>query len=521
MTSVLKYRTVILIILCILLMIALLVTVNHDKCITTNFTREHFTSQGWTYTAKQNNIDSQLNKNGDINTINITHESNTIKHFTNSLPLGAPSNVVYIWCKKKIFTFRNYLSVTSVIKFVHPPVITFVYEDYPLQDKANYNTWLQQIRDQFPFWLEYKHKKHKNGKRSFCSAGGNEVSREAVADVVQKFNLSSGQGSSVLYVSSNTVFTEPFQAVHSNNKSIRIMKTIRGYFLFSANGNETIVACVQVDHNTYLPSVSNSCVQLKSELHPENIIDNNSSTAAILRQVFYGDKRIPMPEMDTNTKAPNIAHYVWLGGGEMNVTFYISILSVLFIAKIDHIYIHGDKPPRGPNWGEVSSTYRHQVHRVVRYRPPGIFNQTISVLAHLADVIKSDIMYKYGGIMLDPDILFIRPIDPILYHYEAVISLDLANNSPFPDMFNMGISISKPRSRFAQMWIESERSFVDKDWLWNCGAVTYKLWERNPRIALISRQLQLMCFRHKCHPFWVPRRVYRVIKSSLKSSSNN
>ena len=121
-------------------------------------------------------------------------------------------------------------------------------------------------------------------------------------------------------------------------------------------------------------------------------------------------------------------------------------------------------------------------------------------------------MYKYGGIMLDPDIIFIRPIDTMLYHYEAVISLDHTTYPPFPDMFNLGISISKPQSQFAKMWIESERNFLDGVWLWNVGAATYKLWERNPSIALISRHLQIMCNRYRtCRPFWVPRQVYQVI----------
>ena len=432
------------------------------------------------------------------------------------LPQDAPSNVIYIWCGKKMFTFRNYLSVKSVIKFIQPPVITFIYEHYPVKDNASYNTWLQELEQEFPFWVAHH---YRNGT-AICS-GEKESLKAAILDIIHSFHPLTSHEYHILYVLPNTVFTQPIQLKHYHKKSVQSTETINGYLLYNADKKQsTIIKCPQIDHNTHLLQASSSCVRLKSEFYPEDIIQNNSTMAAILRQVFYGDTRVRALKVDMITKAPNIAHYVWLGGGKMDLTFYLSVLSAIFIAKIDTIYIHGDKPPRGAYWNEVSLRYRHTVQMVVRYRSPGIFNQTISVVPHLADAIKSDIMYKYGGIMLDPDIIFIRPIDPILYHYEAVISLDIANNPPFPDMFNMGISISKPRSRFAKMWIESERNFVDKDWLWNCGAVTYKLWERDPGIALISRQLQMFCYQYKCHPLWAPRHIYQVILLGFFSKEN-
>src|SRR6218665_1408781 len=59
--------------------------------------------------------------------------------------------VYYLWCTKKSFEFRNYLSATSVIKHLQPDKVVLFYKDYPIVDPSIYNIWLDEILQKYPY----------------------------------------------------------------------------------------------------------------------------------------------------------------------------------------------------------------------------------------------------------------------------------------------------------------------------------------------------------------------------------
>ena len=109
--------------------------------------------------------------------------------------------------------------------------------------------------------------------------------------------------------------------------------------------------------------------------------------------------------------------------------------------------------------------------------------------------------------MMDPDIFFLNEIPEELLHYDVVIPGRSGSvNRGYPAIMNMGLTISKPHSEFAKMWLQSEQSFVDEDWNWNCGRKTYKMWERRPQMAVFEPILRMIVCngRKKCTPNWQP-----------------
>jgi len=68
---------------------------------------------------------------------------------------------------------------------------------------------------------------------------------------------------------------------------------------------------------------------------------------------------------------PNIAHMIWIGGGPMDYLFYLSVLSLLYVAKVDTVYIHGDLEPPGENWKSIMSMEktRDRVKFITRTQP--------------------------------------------------------------------------------------------------------------------------------------------------------
>lgn len=83
----------------------------------------------------------------------------------------APNNVFFVWCGKRWFEFRHYLSVISVIKNLDPDNIYFYYDNYPIMDHWIYNNWISYIKSDFPFFKIIEMKSaclgHKNYNRDW------------------------------------------------------------------------------------------------------------------------------------------------------------------------------------------------------------------------------------------------------------------------------------------------------------------------------------------------------------------
>ena len=62
-----------------------------------------------------------------------------------------------------------------------------------------------------------------------------------------------------------------------------------------------------------------------------------------------------------------------------------SVLSALHVAKMDHVYFHGDRQPQG-SWWEALRT--ENVTFILLDPPRSVFQQAIGVPAHAADLVR-------------------------------------------------------------------------------------------------------------------------------------
>ena len=76
-----------------------------------------------------------------------------IDNYTEQLnPDAVPNQVFYYWCgEARMFEYQHYLSMKSVIRVLRPDNIDFIHDHYPVLDKHEYNSWLTELRDEFPF----------------------------------------------------------------------------------------------------------------------------------------------------------------------------------------------------------------------------------------------------------------------------------------------------------------------------------------------------------------------------------
>ena len=253
--------------------------------------------------------------------------------------------------------------------------------------------------------------------------------------------------------------------------------------------------------------VSDVCFQLEpydmhraaTNLDPEGIMFSPTALASQLRLIMYGSRAYPEQKPDNKHLAPNIAHYAWLGGNKMPYTFFLSVLSAIFLGKVDKVYIHGETHPTGELWTKLlNMDTENRVQHVLWNRTVLIYQQKVEQTANQADLIKASVMWLQGGIIMDPDLVFVRPPDPEHFHYEALVTLGGG-----PRMLNPSVAISKPKSEYSHLWLESLREFENDHYVWNCCKNMYRIWERKPTIAKAVRNFNLICRFGKCYPTWL------------------
>ena len=103
----------------------------------------------------------------------------------------------------------------------------------------------------------------------------------------------------------------------------------------------------------------------------------------------------------TGMNIPRLAHYVWFGMKNMTFGMYLSFLSSVHVLKPDRILIHGDGRLQGEFWDKVR---KHPLVTLVFRDPPiSIFSKAVVYTSHRSDVVRADVLDKYGGVYMDWD----------------------------------------------------------------------------------------------------------------------
>lgn len=135
--------------------------------------------------------------------------------------------------------------------------------------------------------------------------------------------------------------------------------------------------CIHVDEYTSQKVRRVSCLYQTKALFPKDIWNLESPFGRLARSIFYGSSKIKRPTPSNETLVPNIAHVVWLGGGSMDFLFLLCILSLLNVAKVEAVYLHGDGPPTGLYWDLIKHDKR--LHLIYRDYPGMVYGTEVKV----------------------------------------------------------------------------------------------------------------------------------------------
>jgi len=136
--------------------------------------------------------------------------------------------------------------------------------------------------------------------------------------------------------------------------------------------------CGRIHHIYHRPDLINhtgACLVVSGDgferFYPMDIWEREDAFGRLTRRLFYGTEAIRRPAPSSGDLVPNIGHMIWVGGGQMSYVFYLSVLSLLYVAGLDVVYIHGNMPPTGPLWEEIKTLpqTRDRVKFILRTLP--------------------------------------------------------------------------------------------------------------------------------------------------------
>ena len=407
----------------------------------------------------------------------------TIRTLSNGSREGL-TQAMTVWCGYRTFEFRHLLSILSTIQFAKPDIFYFYYDTFPKSDE--YNQWIQYVIVHYPFFRFIANK-------NFCK--DKAVDDIYVRRVLTKYHKHGIYVSSDIFIALDNDYNtkENLQAFHKNNK-LQIFKYTSKQLPFD-------IACGGVTHITDSVDTEVKCFDFKTTRYfiPENIWDCQSELCDSIRYNVYNQKQPVKHQRNNFIVIPKIIHFVYYKQKTMPFYFYMSVLSFLYIGNFTDIYIHCDQNIAGFHWSNLMKDpiARQKVHLVYRHNAQSVYGQSVRNIPHSADTGKIDVLYKYGGIVVDPDAMMIKNIDEEMFYYNAIMAYDILQREPFAIHLNLGIMMARPQSTFTKIFRESMRKHFDGMWLWNAGQVPYKILEYNPYLATISTKLQFLVAEDK------------------------
>ena len=426
------------------------------------------------------------------------------------LPDLAPAILHYLWCGGRTFEFRHYLALRSACRAVKPDKVYIHYERLPVQDEQGYYQWFNETLAQTNHLLL----RPLNG--SECPRSGTAQRYILVLNLLEQFGG--------IYVPEDSLWVD--FPVHLRSSPIvsgilpvspfiyedGIIVAKKRAFIKPSNHEEMLITlslgkheqdelkpCAK-EHAYNMDTNGHNiiCVRITKEIFPKDIWNMDTKLGMLIRVVAYGITTIHH-KYTNKLPIPKIAHYICV---DCNLTFssYLSMLSSVFVAGLNKVYVHGVQAPAGPWWARLVIDPRFVF--VYREYPETLYHKATMSPEQAVAVMRADILLKYGGVYLDQNVLWTQRIPESYFGYEAVASPHWHLYGRWPDSVNHGTIMSKRNARYITKVREILQKNKENPHWFNDQFLSYKILERHPDVLKLDRHLQVICLNHNCHPTW-------------------
>ena len=421
-----------------------------------------------------------------------------------NLPTEQPiPRIVHMLLWTDSLTFRNYLSILSVWKILNPYQIILYTRTKFMTKEFEYDDWFLKATSRISSLQVMK--------LDVLDMYNYTVQTEldVALSVLKKFGG--------VYVNINTIINADLWT--GSNESFVVGSTADWFIVYIAiarNANVPdkfiIKQSTESRHISSFPCVtsktftdSDICCTMEKGLFPYHIMRDNSSFGYLARTLFYGKPEVPEPKASF-PPIPKLVHYVWFGEKDIDYSMFMSFLSTQRFVKPLKIYIYVDHNISRPYFDKMLAYSNVQV--VYYGSLYTVFQKPLAKTLHVSDIIRADVLMRYGGVYVDWDVYWLKLADELFTRgHETIASLDFFKDmfprQGFPDTINMGVLLARPGSRFLLLWHDSFKKYTGKHHTYHAVELVYKLYEEHPDLLVIDKRLQVMCHFLRCHPLWI------------------
>ena len=181
---------------------------------------------------------------------------------------------------------------------------------------------------------------------------------------------------------------------------------------------------------------------------------------------------------------PRIVHFTWglKGDGAFTFALYLAIRAAQASIAPSAIKIHYTRLDRENRWFKALES-----HLTLVYHDPAEYLDAAGFgagghrkewhVAHVADVLRLQILRDEGGIYLDSDAYALQSFDAILRGARDVVMAHEGGNRY--GMAN-AVVVAKKGAPFVERWLKEYESFDEQDWNWHSVVLPKKLAARFP-----------------------------------------
>ncbi|OAF67281.1 hypothetical protein A3Q56_04965 [Intoshia linei] len=195
-------------------------------------------------------------------------------------------------------------------------------------------------------------------------------------------------------------------------------------------------------------------------------------------------------------RLPSVVHFTWYVDKISDLKFheYTSILSAHRNFNVDRIHFYTNNEPKGELWNKILNELMGIIYIIYRTPPSHeLLNEKFENTYYATSASNVDrvlLLYEYGGIYMDMDVIAIQPIPD---YVTKSCFMGLESEQKLCGSF----IACEANSPFLAIWLNSYLTdYRIEEWSYNSGMVPTQIAKRFPKMIHLSRLINQPNFKH-------------------------
>ena len=225
---------------------------------------------------------------------------------------------------------------------------------------------------------------------------------------------------------------------------------------------------------------------------------------------FFVECNLDLLYPKNNNPIPKLVHLIYFKEREFELYYYVCIMSMIDNMDGYKFIMYNDIEPEGNKYWDLLK--QNSAIEIKTYHRPTTFDGlNIYHVQYAADITRLELLYEYGGIYMDLDMLILKNFDNLLTKNDVYISYEGITNG---SLIN-SILISKPKNEFIKIWLDSFKTGLRMEkWAYHIGLQNKYILDNNKHY-LIKYKIELMDNKFFFNFNWTERYKFQNLKEHI------